>query len=95
MEPQCKWHTIGIVVTASAAAAVVLYALVQWMSWHDRAVQTAALLYEACVRTEYGMSPLRWYSEQGEYPECHSTYDSAEDTLTFTQSSSTTPVWSF
>jgi hypothetical protein len=29
-----------------------------------------ASLYEQCVKSEYGMTPIRWYAEHHKYPVC-------------------------
>lgn len=44
--------------------------IVKWLEKHDEKVQMAADRYEVCVRSEYGVSPAKWYAENGVYPEC-------------------------
>ena len=41
-----------------------------WSANHDQKIQEASEKYEACVKSQYGVSPANWYAENGEYPEC-------------------------
>lgn len=41
-----------------------------WAAGRDKLVLQANLLYDACVKREYGMTPIKWYEEQDKYPRC-------------------------
>lgn len=59
--------------TAYAWVIVALTAIVlvnMWANRHDKEVVQAAHAYEKCVQQEYHMTPIRWYEQNGKYPEC-------------------------
>lgn len=41
-----------------------------WFSDRDAQVRAAASAYEACVKAEYGMTPIQWYEQNNKYPAC-------------------------
>lgn len=41
-----------------------------WSDEHTREVNQAAIAYEQCVQTEYGMTPIQWYEQHHQYPLC-------------------------
>lgn len=49
------------------AAAVTLNLV---MSARDAHIIRTAMLYEQCVKRQYGMTPLQWYAEHKKYPVC-------------------------
>lgn len=50
--------------------AIVIIWIVEWSAEHDKKVEVAAQKYEACVKSQYGVSPAFYYQEKGVYPEC-------------------------
>ena len=56
---------VGCLITAA------IFILGMWMiTEYDKQLQQSAITYENCVIREYGMTPIKWYEEQGMYPSC-------------------------
>lgn len=41
-----------------------------WFADRDEKLMVWAEAYEKCVADEYGMTPIAWHAEHGEYPPC-------------------------
>lgn len=50
--------------------AIVAIAFLGLLDKREDAISRAADTYEDCIQLEYGMHPVQWYYEHGEYPEC-------------------------
>jgi hypothetical protein len=51
-------------------ATIVILAVLAWSEVRGAQVMIAAGKYEECVQVEYGTTPMEYYWDQGEYPEC-------------------------
>lgn len=59
--------------------AVVLIGLfLNWTAERDEKVFEAAAKYERCVKEIYHTTPMQWYNEHGEFPECSNDEITAE-----------------
>ena len=61
---------IAKVVAIAVIGVAAMVALTVVNGNREDAINASAIRYEECVKEEYGMHPVQWYVEHGEYPEC-------------------------